>query len=60
MYHGLEVREKETQVLLEVRMGCGVGACHCCTINTKKGAKKVCQDGPMFLLDDILGDEIKL
>jgi len=51
---------KEVQVLLEVRMGCGVGACHCCTINTRRGPKKVCQDGPVFLLDDILWDGLNL
>ncbi len=56
----LKLSGKEVQVLLEVRMGCGVGACHCCTINTKRGPKKVCQDGPTFLLDDILWDELSL
>ena len=48
------------QVLLEVRMGCGMGACYGCSINTKKGLKKVCHDGPAFELDDILWAEVKI
>ena len=60
MYRQLKLWGKKVQVLLEVRMGCGVGACHCCTINTRRGPKKVCQDGPMFFLDDILWDGLNL
>ncbi len=48
------------QVSLEVRMGCGIGACYGCSINTKKGLKKVCRDGPVFQLDDILWEEVKI
>ena len=48
------------QVSLELRMGCGIGACYGCTINTKKGLKKVCHDGPIFGLDDILWEEIRI
>ncbi|MEA3253472.1 MAG: dihydroorotate dehydrogenase electron transfer subunit [Chloroflexota bacterium] len=48
------------QVSLELRMGCGIGACYGCTINTKKGLKKVCHDGPIFELDDILWEEIRI
>ena len=48
------------QVSLEVRMGCGMGACYGCSINTKKGLKKVCRDGPVFQLDDILWEEVKI
>ena len=51
---------KKCQVSLEVRMGCGVGACYGCTINTKKGLKKVCHDGPVFELDDILWQDIRV
>jgi len=48
------------QVSLEVRMGCGLGACRSCTINTRKGSKQVCRDGPVFELGDILWKEVKI
>jgi len=51
---------KKCQVSLEVRMGCGFGACYGCTINTKKGLKQVCRDGPVFELDDIIWQEVSL
>ncbi|MBN1857515.1 MAG: dihydroorotate dehydrogenase electron transfer subunit [Dehalococcoidia bacterium] len=46
------------QVSLEVRMGCGVGACYCCSVPTVAGRKKVCADGPVFGLSDILWGDI--
>ncbi len=51
---------RKCQVSLEVRMGCGFGACYGCTINTKEGLKKVCRDGPVFELDDIIWQEVKI
>jgi dihydroorotate dehydrogenase electron transfer subunit len=48
------------QVSLEVRMGCGFGACYGCTINTKRGLKQVCRDGPVFELDDIIWQEVRI
>ncbi len=51
---------RKCQVSLEVRMGCGFGACYSCTINTKKGLKQVCRDGPVFKLDDIIWQEVKI
>jgi dihydroorotate dehydrogenase electron transfer subunit len=56
--HNLKLRK--CQVSLEVRMGCGFGACYSCTINTKKGLKQVCRDGPVFELDDIIWQEVKI
>jgi dihydroorotate dehydrogenase electron transfer subunit len=52
-----ELKNKPVQVSLEITMGCGRGVCYGCTIKTKQGLKKVCQDGPVFNLDDILWDE---
>jgi len=49
---------KSVQVSLEVRMGCGLGICYGCTLRTKHGLKQVCQDGPVFELDDIFWDEL--
>ena len=51
---------RKCQVSLEVRMGCGFGACYSCTINTEKGLKQVCRDGPVFELDDIIWQEVKI
>jgi dihydroorotate dehydrogenase electron transfer subunit len=46
------------QVSLEVRMGCGRGLCYGCTIQTKNGLKKVCEEGPVFNLTDIMWDDV--
>lgn len=51
---------KRCQISLEVRMGCGFGACFGCTINTRKGLKRVCRDGPVFALGDVIWQEVKL
>jgi dihydroorotate dehydrogenase electron transfer subunit len=51
---------RKCQVSLEVRMGCGFGACYSCTINTKKGLKQVCRNGPVFELDDIIWQEVRI
>ena len=54
------VKIKKCQISLEVRLGCGIGACYGCTINTKKGLRKVCRDGPVFELDDILWQDVTI
>ena len=51
---------RKCQVSLELRMGCGFGACYSCTINTKKGLKQVCRDGPVFELDNIIWQEVRI
>jgi len=53
-----ELKNKPVQISLEIMMGCGRGLCYGCSIKTKQGMKKVCADGPVFELDDILWDEI--
>lgn len=53
-----QLKKKSVQISLEVVMGCGRGVCYGCTVKTKKGLKKVCQDGPVFDLDDILWEEL--
>lgn len=53
-----QLKAKSIQVSLEVRMGCGRGVCYGCTIKTKRGLKQVCQDGPVFDLEDVLWDEL--
>lgn len=47
----------ETQLLLEEKMACGIGACLGCTCETKNGYKKVCTDGPMFYGDEVTFNE---
>ena len=49
---------KHVQVLLETVLGCGVGACLGCTIETAQGRRLVCKDGPVFELGDILWDKV--
>jgi dihydroorotate dehydrogenase electron transfer subunit len=48
------------QVSLEVRMGCGTGACYACSIPTTKGMKRVCKEGPIFYIKDIIWEGVKL
>jgi len=53
----------DCQVSLEERMACGTGACMGCAVAIKDqtGAmtyKRVCADGPVFHLSDIIWDEI--
>lgn len=52
--------KKPVQVSLEVRMGCGIGACLCCSIKTKTGMKQVCRDGPVFNLNEVLLEEVRI
>ena len=53
----LGIKNKSTQISLEMRMGCGVGVCYGCTIRTKNGLKQVCKDGPVFSLDEVIWDD---
>ena len=55
---GNKLGNKPTQVLLETVMGCGVGACLSCSIETRQGRKLVCKDGPVFEFSDILWDKM--
>jgi len=54
----LKLKDKPVQISLEVRMGCGRGVCYGCTVKTKGRLKQVCQNGPVFDLEDILWDEL--
>ena len=44
----------EGELSLECRMGCGFGACMCCSLETLKGAKRICKDGPVFKKSELL------
>ncbi len=39
---------------LEAHMACGVGACHGCVVATTRGALRVCSEGPVFPLDEVV------
>ncbi len=40
-------------VSLEVRLGCGFGACRGCSIPTPAGMRRVCVDGPLFACSEV-------
>lgn len=44
---------KATEVSLEAKMACGLGVCYGCTINTDRGGKRVCYDGPVFTMKEV-------
>ncbi len=48
---------KPVQVILETVLGCGVGACLGCTVETAHGPRLVCKDGPVFELRDIVWEK---
>jgi len=53
----LKSKEATCQVSLEARMGCGFGACWGCVVKTKNPQvpyQRVCKEGPVFNLEDIL------
>jgi dihydroorotate dehydrogenase electron transfer subunit len=63
MYHAIArdtsvLGGKPTQVCLEQMMACGWGVCYGCTIKTQSGLQKVCQDGPVFDINDVLWDSV--
>ncbi|HOX54073.1 MAG: dihydroorotate dehydrogenase electron transfer subunit [Candidatus Omnitrophica bacterium] len=38
----------EARLSLEEHMACGIGACFGCVVNTTRGYKRVCKEGPVF------------
>lgn len=52
-----EIADMKTKnyISLEARMGCGFGICHSCAVKTKSDEyKKVCTDGPIFKMEEIV------
>ncbi len=43
----------QCQVSLENKMACGLGACLCCVEDTTSGNRCVCQDGPVFNINEL-------
>ncbi len=58
MLKALKNVTKDTQipvfVSMEEHMGCGFGVCLTCTCATVRGNKRVCADGPVFPLDEVI------
>ena len=42
------------QVSLEERMGCGTGVCLSCVCKTVNGNQRVCSEGPVFNIQDVI------
>ena len=42
---------------LEARMGCGIGVCLSCVCKTVDGNQRVCKEGPVFALNEVIFDE---
>lgn len=40
-------------VYMEERMGCGLGGCKSCAVNTTEGYKLICTEGPIFPLREV-------
>lgn len=42
------------EVSMEARMGCGFGACMCCSLETRTGSRRICKEGPVFRKEDLI------
>lgn len=42
------------QLSLDERMGCGFGACMCCSVQLKSGAARICKEGPVFRKEKLI------
>lgn len=45
------------ELSLDARMGCGFGACMCCSVRTTGGAKRICKEGPIFKKEELIWTE---
>jgi dihydroorotate dehydrogenase electron transfer subunit len=46
-------------VSMEENMACGMGACLGCVVITKGGYKRVCKEGPVFKIEDVLWETME-
>jgi len=53
LYSVCESYNIPAQIVYENNMGCGLGACLGCVIETKTGLKRVCKDGPIFDINQV-------
>jgi len=45
---------RDGELSFEERMGCGFGACMCCSCKTVTGYKRICKEGPVMKKEEIL------
>jgi len=51
--HRLRVEDDFAQVWLLGTVGCGLGVCQCCTVQTRRGPLLSCHDGPVLRLREV-------
>jgi len=51
-------RKIPAQISMEEHMACGIGACLGCVIKTKEGYKRVCKEGPVFDVKEVIWEGI--
>jgi hypothetical protein len=44
----------DAQIAVEQHMGCAMGVCRACVIVTRPGNARVCREGPVFPLGDVV------
>ncbi len=44
---------EDVYVSLEARIGCGIGTCLGCSIETSSGMQRICKEGPLFALREL-------
>ncbi len=54
LFSVLKEKKIEGQFSLEERMGCGYGACMGCSHKMKTGIKRICKEGPVFEIDELV------
>jgi dihydroorotate dehydrogenase electron transfer subunit len=47
------VRRPSVQVCIEQQMGCGMGVCLGCVVETRRGYERTCTEGPVFAMEDL-------
>jgi len=45
--------QPDVYVSLEARIGCGIGTCLGCSIQTTTGMQRICKEGPLFALEEL-------
>jgi dihydroorotate dehydrogenase electron transfer subunit len=53
MLKAVHALEKEGQLSLEARMGCGFGVCMSCSCQMQTGMKRICLEGPVFTSQEV-------
>jgi dihydroorotate dehydrogenase electron transfer subunit len=48
------VRRPPVQVCIEQQMGCGMGVCLGCVVETRRGYERTCTEGPTFRMEDLI------